>query len=217
MLRVLETTVGDLNDRIERAGARISETGGGTSLEHALTIGRVVVEEVYNGGLSGWRQRGIRDTSLRRLAADPRLTISASALYRAIGLYELKTRLADHPMWQGLTVCHIRAVLGLPEAEQLRLLDLAIEHCWTIHAMDEAAAATREKHGTSRGGRPRKNRFTRAIEDAERALLDKDDALEDLDTLREMTSKQRTDLSRRLSLITRRCEALASALSHVSS
>jgi hypothetical protein len=216
MLRVLDATVGDLDGRIERAAARINETSGETGLQHALTIGRVVIEEVYEGGLSGWRQRGTRDTSLRRLAADPRLTISASALYRAIALYELKVRLADHPMWQGLTVCHIRAVLGLPEAEQLRLLDLAIQHCWTIHAMDEAAASSREKHRTSRGGRPRKNRVTRAIEDAERALLDEDEALEDPEALREMSSKQRTDLSRRLSLITRRCEALASALSHVS-
>jgi len=186
----------------------------GTSLDHALKVGRVMIEEVYGGDASPWPKRGPRDASLRELAADPRITISASALYRAIGLHELKVRFAEHPMWNTLTVCHIRAVLGLPESEQLRLLDLAIRHCWTIQAMDEAAAGARKRNRSSRGGRPRKHRFTRAVEDVERVLLVDDGAL-DPDSLCEMPPQQRIDLSRRLSLIGRRCEALASALSHV--
>ncbi len=212
---VVAATASDLEVRIQRAAARISEPMTGTSLDLALRIGRVVVEEVYCGGASPWPQRGPRDASLRQLAADPRITISASALYRAIGLYELKVRFAEHPMWSALTVCHIRAVLGLPEPEQLRLLDLAIRQCWTIQMMDEAAAATRERHKGSRGGRPRKHRFARAVEDVERVLLDEDEALGNTEALRELPAQQRIDLSRRLSLIGRRCEALASALSHV--
>jgi len=112
---IAEAAASDLEARIQRAAARISEPFAGTNLDLALRIGRVVIEEVYCGSMSCWPQRGPRDASLRKLAADPRLTTSASALYRAIGLYVLKLRFGDHPMWSGLTVCHIRAVLGLPE------------------------------------------------------------------------------------------------------
>ena len=213
MVLVVDEATGDLEARIQRAAARISEPFVGTNLEHALRIGQVVIEEVYAGSISCWPQRGPRDASLRKLAADPRLTTSPSALYRAIGLYALKVRFAAHPMWSALTVCHIRAVLGLPEAEQLRLLDLAIVRCWTIQAMEEAAAASRETNKGSRGGRPRKHRVTRAIEDVERVLRDEDKALGDPDALRQISTQQRIDLSRRLSVIGRRCEALASALS----
>lgn len=200
------------HQRIERATARIRDLLGGAHLQAALTIGRIVVEEIYDGDITSWRERGPKDTSLRQLAADPRLTISASALFRALGIYELKLRFAEHPMWNILTTCHLRAVLGLPASEQVRLLDLATEGSWTAQALESAAALSRENHKTSRGGRPRKLQLVRAIESAERALVDDQAEIVSVAAVVELPAAQRGDLLRRLLLLRERCDALAAAL-----
>ena len=213
MLEILAPhTLPNSDSRIERTTLRIRDLVGGTHLQVALAIGRIVIEEVFDGDLTRWRQRGPKDPSLRQLAADPRLTISASALYRSIGIYELKVRFADHPMWGRLTACHLRAVLGLPESEQSRLLDQATSEAWTSQALEYAAAACRDNHKTSKGGRPRKLLLIRAIESAERALVDEDAEVASPDALVELSSEQRGDLLRRLDLLRERCSTLASAL-----
>lgn len=202
-----------VSDRVERTTSRIRDLVGGTHLQVALAIGRIVIEEIFDGDPARWRQRGPKDPSLRQLAAEPRLTISASALYRSIGIYELKLRHADHPMWDSLSACHLRAVLGLPAAEQVRLLDQATTEAWTSQALEHAAAASRDNHKTSRGGRPRKLQLLRVIESAERALVDPEDAeVASPDALVELSAEQRGDLRRRLHLLRERCSSLAAAL-----
>jgi hypothetical protein len=200
----LDTTV-----RIERATARINNLVGYTSLQLALAIGQAVIDELYGGDLDCWRRRGTKEHSLRRLAMDPSLSISASALFRALGLYELKVRIPDHPMWDELSACHIRAVLGLPAPEQDRLLGLAAEQQWTTSAIEQAAALSRNSHKSSRGGRPRKPRFARSIEYAEKVLSDEDEAFGDIEALDEMSPERRAELGRRLHLVRQRCDELA--------
>lgn len=198
--------------RIGRATARINTLVGGTSLQLALAVGAIVIEELYDGDLSHWRDRGPKEHNLRQLANDPNLGISASALFRAISIYELRVRMRNHPMWDSLTACHIRAVLGLPEPEQRRLLGLATQNGWSTQAIEEAAGKSRTKHKSSRGGRPRKPRFARSIEYAERAFSDEDTVFGDLDALHSMTNEQRCELERRLSFVRKRCDELASLL-----
>lgn len=205
---VLESTRG----RIERATARINEIVGVTSLQFALSVGRVVVEDLYGGRLDHWRERGPKEWSLRQLANEPSLCISASALYRAMAIYELKIRMHDHPMWEMLSVCHIRAVLGLPDHEQRRLLDLALERQLSAKALEDAVASVRSELKSSRGGRPRKPRFIRSIEQAERAMLDANSAFGDLDALCAMQPEDREDLARRLGVVRRRCDELSALI-----
>lgn len=197
------------DQRVRRAAIRINELVGGTSLQLALTIGRVVIEELYGGRLDSWRERGPKEHTLRQLALDPLLKISASSLYRAIAMYELHLRLGSHPMWAALTTCHIRAVLGLPELEQRRLLDLALEDELSSLALEEAAAEVRRHVKGSRGGRPRKPRFARSIEHAEKALADDTAVFGDLDALDSMSASQRDELERRLAFVRQRCDELA--------
>lgn len=198
--------------RIHRATHRINDLVGTTGLQLAFEVGRVVIEELYDGELSRWRQRGVKEHTLRELAADPNLGISASALYRALAVYELRTRMPEHPLWERLTLCHIRAVLGLPESEQLRLLERADGEQLSTQALEDAAAAVRAQHKSSRGGRPRKPRFARSIEYAERALADEDAVFGDLEALRSMSPEERELLERRLSFVRQRCDELASLL-----
>ena len=166
-----------------RVVQRINGIVESSSLELAVKIGRIVVEELYGGDIERWRARGPKEHTLRQVAADPRLSISASALFRALGIYELKLRMPEHPMWSELTATHARAVLGLPGPEQRRLLALATEQKWTTQAIERAAATSRAEHKSSRGGRPRKPRFARSLERAERALADTDAVFGDLDAL----------------------------------
>lgn len=200
---------------VGRAAARIGELVGNSSLQLALAIGSIVIEELYDGDLSQWRRRGPKQHTLRQLAADPRLGISASALYRAIAVYEVRATMGEHASWDRLTVCHVRAVLGLPEAEQHRLLELAIQNDWTTLAIEEAAGKSRTRYKSSRGGRPRKPRFARSIEYAERALADDDAVFGDLDALHSMTQTQRDEFERRLTFVRQRCDELTSLLNSV--
>ncbi len=207
----------DVDARVVRAAARIRELIGGTSLQLALAVGSIVVEELYGGDLGRWRERGPKEHTLRQLAADPRLGISASALYRAIAIYEIRAKTRENPMWDKLTLCQIRPVLGLPESEQARLLGMAAKHGWTTRAIEDAAAESRVQHKSSRGGRPRKPGFARSIEHAERALSEEDVVFGDLDALHSMSPEQRVEIERRLSFVRQRCEELASLLAASSS
>lgn len=212
MAQLMRTTIHDevqpTDQRVRRAVSRINELVGGTSLQLALAIGRVVIEELYGGDPSAWRERGPKEHTLRQLALDSSLKISASSLYRAIAMYELEMRMGNHPMWGVLTTCHIRAVLGLPEGEQRRLLELALREQLTTLALEEAAGEARRQVKVSRGGRPRKPRFARSIEHAESALADDGTAFGDLDALESMSPAQRGELERRLVFVRQRCDEL---------
>ncbi|MFV8749341.1 hypothetical protein ACNOYE_02190 [Nannocystaceae bacterium ST9] len=201
------------DERIGRATTRINALVGCTSLQLALEIGSIVVEELYSGDLGRWRARGAKEHTLRQLANDPRLGISASAIYRALAIHEIKLRFPEHPMWAKLTLAQIRPVLGLPESEQSRLLELATQNDWTAQIMEGAATESRAHNKSSRGGRPRKPGFARSIEVAERALADEELVFGDLDALHSMSQDQRDELERRLSFVRRRCDELASLIS----
>ncbi len=197
---------------VERAASRINDVVGGNRLNLALSIGRIVIEELYDGDLTVWRSRGVKEYTLRTLAKNPRLGISASSLYRAIAIYELRVRLGDEQLWNELTVCHIRAILGLPESEQRRLLELAADNAWTTVALEDEAAKIRSQTKSSRGGRPRKPRFARQIEYVEKAFANEDVVFGDIEALDSMSTAQRDEIRRRLRFVRERCDELASLL-----
>nr|WP_255216336.1 hypothetical protein [Pseudenhygromyxa sp. WMMC2535] len=118
----------------------------------------------------------------------------------------------DHPFWHRLNVSHVRAVIGLPDREQRRLLERAGDEGLTSPELEKAAAEVRSRHKASRGGRPRKPRFARSIEHAERALADETAAFGDLDALGSMSPEQRVEIAKRLSFVRQRCEELASLI-----
>jgi len=56
----------DVDARVVRAAARIRELIGGTSLQLALAVGSIVVEELYGGDLGRWRERGPKKLEVPR-------------------------------------------------------------------------------------------------------------------------------------------------------
>lgn len=149
--------------RIRLAVDRLKRLARDASLEFALEVGRVVVETIHDGDLGAWRSRGRKEHALRSLCADPELPISASALYRALAIYELSCRPdADVSSWKHLGVSHVRAVLGLTPDSQLKLLGRAEAQRWTVTKLEGEVRACRACP-QRRGGRRPTPRYLRSI------------------------------------------------------
>ena len=132
-----------LDERIGKTILELRKLTRGASLQFALTAGRIVVESLYDGDVRAWRSRMRKDHALRALAARPDLPMSASALYRALAIYELSSRQAGGEGWQHVGVSHLRAVLGLPEDVQTGLLGRAETERWTAARMEQETLALR--------------------------------------------------------------------------
>lgn len=122
------------------------------TVDLALEVGRLVVERFFDGDALHWRAR--QRPSFRRLASHPDLPMSASALRRCVGLYELTQRLGDLGRFGRLGTSHFRAVLGLNTQLQQELLKAANERAWTVKELEEHVAQVRIKPKGG-GGRPR--------------------------------------------------------------
>lgn len=147
------------DERLEqRVGHAIKELQGlarGAALGFALAVGRIVVETLYDGDLTAWRSRERKDHALRTLAARSDLPVSASALYRALAVYELSRRVGEHTMSSThLGLCHLRAVLGLSPELQQRLLELAEKERWTVVRLEREILGLRPGARPNGGRRP---------------------------------------------------------------
>jgi CheY-like chemotaxis protein len=123
------------------------------TFEFALSIGKVVIDNVYAGDLRAWRDRGPKDASFRKLAKHPDLPMSPSALYRSVAIYELSARLGISPRGQ-LSSSHLRVVLPFSHAEQERLVRRAEVERWSVARLSEETALLAQ--GRGRGGRGKK-------------------------------------------------------------
>ncbi|MCA9682625.1 MAG: hypothetical protein KC431_30705 [Myxococcales bacterium] len=203
--------------QIDNLAEELTDLARDGGVEHAVEIGRLVIERLYDGDLSTWRSRGPKAHSLRDLARRDDLPLSSSALYRAIALFELSERLGGIDGWSasGLGISHMRLVLGLPREEQRRLLDEAVAHSWTVAELEREATATRERQPQrrSRGGRPRLPRFVKSINRLVRGVV-REELLGDLDAVTEMEPEQIAELRSQLAEVQLRCAELEQALAN---
>jgi hypothetical protein len=182
----------------------------GASLSFALAVGRIVVESLYDGDLTAWRRRERKEHALRTLAAQSDLPISASALYRALAVYELCQRPGARAMqWQHLGLSHVRAVLGLPVEVQNRLLKLAEEERWTVARLE------RETLGIRPSARPNGGRTAVApyIKSIRRIFqLTSPEALQGLDDWARLDAAELDELAQKLAQARARLERLEQVL-----
>lgn len=199
------SSLGELGDQLAALGKDVS-------LEQAIEIGRLVIERLYDGDLAAWRGRGPKPHSLRTLARSADMSLSSSALYRSIALYELSERLGGIERWAaaGLGISHLRLVLGLADDEQRRLLDLAATHAWTVAELEREAVGARQRSAQPerRGGRPRLPRFVKSVNRLRKAAEEHDDMFSDLDAVTEMAPAQIREIRETLATIRARCDEL---------
>lgn len=142
------------------AAAEIRHVARVGALELALNVGEIVFHRIFEGDLELLRRNGPKHVSFGLLAARADLGMSRANLWRAVAIYELSLRQPQLRHGSHLGVSHVRAVLGLPELEQERLLARAESERLDVHSLQAAAGAVRR--GT--GGRPPKTEVVRAID-----------------------------------------------------
>ena len=184
-----------LDERIGKTIVELRKLTRGASLQFALTAGRIVVETLYEGDARAWRSRTRKDHALRALAARPDLPMSASALYRALAIYELSSRQAGGEGWQHVGVSHLRAVLGLPADVQTGLLERAEAEHWTAARMERETLPLRSVSRRA-GGRKRVPGYVKSIRRI--CELTTAEALEGLDSIGELNPSELAELAEML-------------------
>ena len=186
------------------------------SLEYALRLARLVVDRLYGGDLSAWRQRGPKDASFRKLAVKldglqvPGL--SSGNLARAVIALEVDARVGVSGRPQ-LTIAHVNAVAGLPEAAQERLLGEAEARDLTAAELRrEADAVRRATAAPGRTGRPRLPGFVRTVNRWERELEDDATSFADLEQAADLDADEARRMRSVVESMRARCEALLAQL-----
>lgn len=158
-------------EEIDIVVAHIKRLARTASLEFALRVGSVIIHHFYDGNAEGWRSRGPKSSSFRRLAQHPDLPLSAGALYRCVALYELCDRLNAPSRWEHLGASHLRLVIGLPPSTQEKLLATANANRWTVKALQQQTLLERSARLT-RGGRRARPAVTRSLLSVRKCLDD---------------------------------------------
>lgn len=116
---------------------------GSNSLQAALEAGEVIFRHVFRGDERLLRARGRKCSAFRKLAADPSLGMSPSSLWRAVAIFELGRRFPEVTQYVHTGVGHISVVLGLPPADQFRLLRQTEQERWTRRKLQKVAGELR--------------------------------------------------------------------------
>jgi hypothetical protein len=130
---------------IAEVAEQLARLRNDSAMNLALDVGRLVVTRLFRGDLERVRTRGRKDHSFRKLASHPRLPFSPMRLWRAVGVYELVTRMPGLPKASNLSVSHLYVVLGLPHETQEWLLRAANEHAWSVVLLGQKANKHRSR------------------------------------------------------------------------
>ena len=198
-----------LPDEVLKAVAeKIRTLHRGATLDLAMNIGQIIVDDIFGGDLEAWRAKGAKDASLRKLAADPDLGVSHATLHRFAAVYELTQRLGVST-WKHLGVSHLRAVLGLPEKEQKRLIDKAEAKGWSVERIEKEARGKRVK--APRGRKPDPG-FVKSIRRLDKLVVDRDALFGDLDRLEGLDAEEVEALYKQVTGVKLACEELQARL-----
>ena len=149
-----------LERRIQCVIGKLGSICKAATFDFALAVGRLVIDEFYDGDMNRWRNRDPgKEISLRKLARHPQLPMNPSALYRSVAIYELSERL-DLRSWKYISTSHMRLVLPLSPDEQARLLLAAETNAWSVRRLDQEVSTLRSTSLASRGGRKRRSHLS---------------------------------------------------------
>jgi hypothetical protein len=183
-----------------------------TTLDFSIAVGKMVVDDLYEGDIQRWRDHGATDGSFRRVAEKLKKqgrALSATALQQAVGVFDLELRVGVTARPQ-LTATHIRAVVGLPAVQQEALLGTSEARDWTSDKLEKEATKARAKLATRPGRKPlhpvvrTTNQWKRDLDDA--------DNFGDLDKLAELHPDEKARMAKTLAALRDRCDALLAKL-----
>jgi hypothetical protein len=147
---------------VARVVAELNALSKMATLEFALSTGELVLRRLYDGDVTRFRSRKVKDArALRRVAAHPDLAMSPSMLYGCVGIYEVCQRLGIR-RWKHVSTSHIRLVLPLAYESQGLLLRDAEAQRWSVKRLEQEVVALRQIP-RRRGGRPRHSPIVREV------------------------------------------------------
>jgi AcrR family transcriptional regulator len=117
-------------------------------MDLALRIGGHVLDGYFGGDLEEWRS-GQNGVTLRQLAREARLGVSASTLYRYVAITALCRRMG-RTRFDHLGTSHLRLVLSLPLPDQVRLVTVAEAERWTVRQLASRVLDLGERAGRRR-------------------------------------------------------------------
>jgi len=128
-------------EALEAAAADLKRLAESAFLARALQAGRIVLDRLYDGDPANMSARDPRSEGLRALAAHPWVKESRATLQGYVSVYVMVERLQlEVAKTEALSYSHYKAVLGVPEGEQEKLLQRAAEEDWSVRELDERAA-----------------------------------------------------------------------------
>jgi len=164
---------GGTDDEIQRVVVQLNNICKTATLDFALAVGQLIVTNFYGGDLDRWRARGGQpELPLRKLAKHPDLPMSFLALYRSVSIYEICARLGIRS-WKHISTSHIRLVLPLRTTDQVRLLELAEGHRWTVRRLDHEIGQLMQRDpeaNTRPGGRKRRPGLRKTVRILEKLI-----------------------------------------------
>ena len=155
--------------------ARIRHITRLRALEHAVEIGEIVTQGVYDGNLALLRDRGDEHPLYRQVAHHRELPFSPKTLWTYLKVYDLVKTFPKLRESKHLGLAHLRAVINLPEGIQERLLRRAEIDRWTSERTEEEAQSHRRT--PSHIGRPPTESFLRNIRRIERLAAELEEQL----------------------------------------
>lgn len=197
---------------VARLISKLREAMRLSPLKLAVEVGKLVIHDLHGGDLTSWRHRGEKDLSLRKLCEHPDFpeNLSPSEIYRAVGIFEMSTRL-DIWAWKKLEYSHFRAVLPVLPELQAGFLDKAEAEGWTVAQLESEVAGLRRLDPGRRGGRPALPRFVKALNGLEK-MAKQELLLADLDKVAEMDPEQVRNLENRVGNLLERLGEVHQAL-----
>lgn len=195
----------------EQIVSRMKRACSRPNLQRALTIGRLVIDGVYDGDLALWRKKSAKSRAFRELASRTDLPLSSAELYRCAAIYELVTRTDARNRWPRLSVSQLRLVIGLEPQEQCALLERAHERGWSVTRMNQEVRAARMR-SPERRGRPPLHPVLKALQAMARALPEAVAWNESLDGLADLDPDELQQLAELLSFVRAFCDWVCAGL-----
>jgi hypothetical protein len=195
---------------LDAVARRINALAHETTLNFAYSVGDLIVRELFEGDLALWGKHGTRATSYRQLAARSDLSLSPSALCRAVGIYALCERHGGPASWPKLSASHLQEVLGLPPSQQERFLRVAESEGWSSARLRAEIANERPKETR---GRPRG--LLKTVRELETFLTETHESLLDAKGFAQLDHTTASDLHQTLSTLQRDLDALEMLLGDV--
>lgn len=192
---ILRCTGSESVVQVERLAAKINDLCRLTTLDLALQVGALIIQELYGGKLESWERDGTGHISYRQLSARGDLLLSPSALCRSVAVFVLVERLGGRARWRSLAISHFQEVLSLTQAEQARLLGEAEAEGWTVTQLRKQVGLVR-----SCGPRPGARSLVKALRRARVDIADGLTALRDVRVteLRSVELGEATEIIERL-------------------